>query len=54
MTNVEKEIYVNLIKNSLAMIDEKVKNRDEGLYELPYGSIYLLNNRIPLFWIKQF
>ena len=52
MTNVEKEIYVNLIKNGLAMIDEKVKNRDEGLYELPYGSIYLLNNRIPLFLDK--
>lgn len=52
MTNIEKEIYVNLIKNGFAMIDDKVKNRDEGLYELPYCSVYLLNNRIPLFLDK--
>lgn len=43
MTNVEKEIYVNLIKNGLAMIDEKLKNIDEDLKELPYDSIYCLS-----------
>lgn len=43
MTNVEKEFYVNLIKNGLIMIDEKLKVSDECLNELPYGSLYLLN-----------
>lgn len=43
MTNIEKEIYVNLIKNGLMMIDEKLKVSDECLNVLPYGSLYLLN-----------
>lgn len=43
MTNIEKEIYVNLIKNGLVMIDEKLKDRDESLNELPYGSINYLS-----------
>lgn len=43
MTNIEKEIYVNLIKNGLAMTDDKLKDRDESLNGLPYGSLYLLN-----------
>lgn len=47
MTNIEKEIYVDLIKNGLIMIDEKLKNRYEGLKELPYGSVYLLNTMTP-------
>ena len=43
MTNIEKEIYVNLIKNGLMMIDEKLKVSDECLNGLPYGSLYLIN-----------
>ena len=43
MTNVEKEFYVNLIKNGLMMIDEKLKVSDECLNGLPYGSLYLIN-----------
>lgn len=43
MTNIEKEIYVNLIKNGLAMTDDKLKDRDESLNGLPYGSLYFLN-----------
>lgn len=43
MTNIEKEFYVNLIKNGLMMIDEKLKVSDECLNGLPYGSLYLLN-----------